>query len=126
MNVITNRRVLTEDTSNCCGMSSFDDYSYAKGKGKKPRSGKFKEKLQGGYTKVKEAGGLSFLENVLGLNQQAQNQGTMQGNQLPDPNLNIQVKQPMSNTTKILIGVGVAGAVGLAVWYFGFRKKNGK
>ena len=75
MNVITNRRVLTEDTSNCCGMSSFDDYSYAKGKGKKPRSGKFKEKLQGGYTKVKEAGGLSFLENVLGLNQQAQNQG---------------------------------------------------
>jgi hypothetical protein len=126
MNVITNRQVLTEDTSNCCGMSSFDDYSYAKGKGKKVRSGKFKEKLQGGYTKVKEAGGLSFLENVLGLNQQAQNQGTMQGNQLTDPNLNIKVKEPMSNTTKILIGVGVAGAVGLAVWYFGFRKKNGK
>lgn len=126
MNVITNRRVITEDTSNCCGTSSFDDYSYAKGKGKKPRSGKFKEKLQGGYTKVKEAGGLSFLENVLGLNQQAQNQGTMQGNQLTDQNLNIKVKEPMSNTTKILIGVGVAGAVGLAVWYFGFRKKNGK
>ena len=126
MNVITNRQVLTEDTSNCCGMSSFDDYSYAKGKGKKVRSGKFKEKLQGGYTKVKEAGGLSFLENVLGLNQQAQNQGTMQDNQLTDPNLNIKVKEPMSNTTKILIGVGVAGAVGLAVWYFGFRKKNGK
>jgi hypothetical protein len=41
-------------------------------------------------------------------------------------NLNIKVKEPMSNTTKILIGVGVAGAVGLAVWYFGFRKKNGK
>lgn len=126
MNVITNRRVITEDTSNCCGTSSFDDYSYAKGKGKKVRSGKFKEKLQGGYTKVKEAGGLSFLENVLGLNQQAQNQGTTQDNQLPDANLNVQVKQPMSNTTKILIGVGVAGAVGLAVWYFGFRKKSGK
>jgi len=126
MNVITNRRVITEDTSNCCGTSSFDDYSYAKGKGKKPRSGKFKEKLQGGYTRVKEAGGLGFLENILGLNQQAQNQGTTQGNQLPDENLNIKVKEPMSNTTKILIGVGVAGAIGLAVWYFGFRKKNGK
>ena len=126
MNVITNRRVITEDTSNCCGMSSFDDYSYAKGKPKKPRSGKFKEKLQGGYTRVKEAGGLGFLENILGLNQQGQNQGTTQDNQLPDANLNIKVKEPMSNTTKILIGVGVAGAVGLAVWYFGFRKKNGK
>ena len=126
MNVITNRRVITEDTSNCCGTSSFDDYSYAKGKGKKVRSGKFKEKLQGGYTKVKEAGGLSFLENILGLNQQSQNQGTIQGNQLPETNVNVQMKQPMSNTTKILIGVGVAGAVGLAVWYFGFRKKNGK
>lgn len=126
MNVITNRQVITEDSSNCCGMSSFDDYSYAKGKGKKQRSGKLKEKVQGGYQRVKEAGGLSFLENVLGLNQQAQNQGTMQGNQLPDANLNVQVKEPMSNTTKILIGVGVAGAVGLAVWYFGFRKKGGK
>ena len=126
MNIITNRQVLAEDNSNCCGTSSFDDYSYAKGKGKKVRSGKFKEKLQGGYTKVKEAGGLSFLENILGLNQQSQNQGTIQGNQLPDANLNVQVKQPMSNTTKILIGVGVAGAVGLAVWYFGFRKKSGK
>ena len=126
MNIITNRQVLAEDNSNCCGTSSFDDYSYAKGKGKKVRSGKFKEKLQGGYTKVKEAGGLSFLENILGLNQQSQNQGTIQGNQLTDANLNVQVKQPMSNTTKILIGVGVAGAVGLAVWYFGFRKKSGK
>ena len=126
MNIITNRQVLAEDNSNCCGTSSFDDYSYAKGKGKKVRSGKFKEKLQGGYTKVKEAGGLSFLENILGLNQQSQNQGTIQGNQLPETNVNVQMKQPMSNTTKILIGVGVAGAVGLAVWYFGFRKKGGK
>ena len=91
MNIITNRQVLAEDNSNCCGTSSFDDYSYAKGKGKKVRSGKFKEKLQGGYTKVKEAGGLSFLENILGLNQQSQNQGTIQGNQLPETNVNVQI-----------------------------------
>lgn len=122
MNIITNRKIITEDSSNCCGMSSFDNYSNAKGKGKKQRSGKFKEKVQGGYQRVKEAGGLSFLENVLGLNQQ----GTIQDNQLPDAPLDIKVKEPMSNTTKILIGVGVAGAVGLAVWYFGFRNKGGK
>ena len=126
MNIITNRQVLAEDNSNCCGTSSFDDYSYAKGKRKKVRSGKFAEKLKGGYSRVKESGGLGFLENILGLNQQSQNQGTTQDNQLPDANLNIKVKEPMSNTTKILIGVGVAGAVGLAVWYFGFRKKSGK
>lgn len=124
MNVITNRQIITEDSSNCCGMSSFDDYSNAKGK--KIRSGQLKDKVKGGYQRVKEAGGLSFLENVLGLNQQAQNQGTNQTNQLPDANLNVEVKQPMSNTTKILIGVGVAGVVGLAVWYFGFRNKGGK
>lgn len=126
MNVITNRQIITEDSSNCCGMSSFDDYSDARGKTKKRGSGKFKEKLQGGYQKVKDSGGLSFLENILGLNQNPQNQNTLQGGNFPDPNVNLNVRQPMSNTTKILIGVGVAGVLGLAIWYFGFKNKGGK
>jgi len=123
MNVITSRPVYDETTSNCCGMSSFDDYSYAKGK-KKVRSGKFKEKAKQGYQKVKEAGGLSFLENVLGLNQQPTNT-QLTDTKIPDTDLNVQVKEPMSTTTKVLIGVGVVGAIGL-IWYFGFRNKGAK
>jgi len=123
MNVITSRPVYDETTSNCCGTSSFDDYSYARGK-KKVRSGKFKEKAKQGYQRVKEAGGLSFLENVLGLNQQPTNTQLTDTN-IPDADLNVQTKKPMSTTTKVLIGVGVVGAIGL-VWYFGFRKKGAK
>lgn len=123
MNVITSRPILDETKSNCCGMSGFDDYSNAKGN--KKRSGKFKDKAKQGYQKVKEAGGLSFLENVLGLNQTTNqsNQGTTT---LTDQDINVKVKEPMSNNTKILIGVGVVGVLGLAVWYFGFRNKGGK
>jgi hypothetical protein len=123
MNVITTRPVYDETMSNCCGNSSFDDYSYARGK-KKVRSGQFKEKAKQGYQRVKEAGGLSFLENVLGLNQQATNTQLTDTN-VPDANLNVQTKQPMSTTTKVLIGVGVVGAVGL-VLYFALRKKGTK
>jgi len=124
MNLITNRQVITENTSNCCGMSNFDSYSNANSDmAKKKRSGKFGEKIKGGYQKVKEAGGLSFLENIFGLNQNT-NQNTY------DPNANVNfnqpTKQPMSTTTKILIGLAVAGVVGFGVYYFGFRKKSGK
>jgi hypothetical protein len=125
MNVITNRPVYDEATSNCCGMSSFDDYSNVKGK-KKVKSGKFKENVKGGYQKVKEAGGLSFLENILGLNQQGTNTQITDTNTLPTTNPQIEVKEPMSTQTKVLIGIGIAGAIGLAVWYFKFRNKSGK
>lgn len=119
MNVITNRRIIDGDNLN-------DDYSNAGGKKpKKKRTGEFgknvREKTQKGYIRLKEAGGIPVIENLLGL--------TPSQTVVESTNLDIQppseTKAPMSTTKKVLIGVGIAGAIGL-IWYFGFRKNAPK
>jgi hypothetical protein len=89
---------------------------------KKARNKQVGEKARGIYTKAKESGILSGLENLyLKKGTGATDMGN-NFNPLPitDPT---PVKEPMSKTTKgILIGVGVL-AVGVAVWYFAIRKK---
>jgi hypothetical protein len=119
MNVITNRRIIDGDNLN-------DDYSNAGGKKpKKKRTGEFgknvREKTQKGYIRLKEAGGIPVIENLLGL--------TPSQTVVESTNLDIQppsdTKPPMSTTKKVLIGVGIAGAIGL-IWYFGFRKNASK
>jgi hypothetical protein len=93
---------------------------------KKARNKKIGEKARGIYTKAKDSGILSSLENLYlksGSGSGSSNTGT---NVDPLANVNVNVppvKEPMSKTTKgILIGVGVL-AVGVAVWYFAIRKK---
>lgn len=119
MNVITNRRIIDGNNLN-------DDYSNAGGKKpKKKRTGEFgknvREKTQKGYIRLKEAGGIPVIENLLGL--------TPSQTVVESTNLDIQppsdTKPPMSTTKKVLIGVGIAGAIGL-IWYFGFRKNAPK
>lgn len=89
---------------------------------KKARNQKIAEKSRGIYTKAKESGILSGLENLyLKKGTGTTDMGT-NFNPLPIVD-QPPVKEPMSKTTKgILIGVGVL-AVGVAVWYFAIRKK---
>lgn len=120
MNVITNRQIIDGDNN------SNDYYSNAGGKRtKRKRTGELgkniREKTQKGYTRLKEAGGIPVIENLLGL--------TPSQTVVESTNLDIQpqpeTKPPMSTTKKVLIGVGIAGAIGL-IWYFGFRKNAPK
>lgn len=100
----------------------LEDSSNASGKGKKGAFGKMAtEKFKGGYGRLKEAGALPVIENLLGLGQKPQNVVT-------DPNLMLPpvVETPpptgMSTTTKVVIGVVVVGAIVGAYMYF----KKGK
>ena len=92
---------------------------------KKARNKKIGEKARGIYTKAKDSGILSSLENLY-LKSGSGSGSSNTGNVDPLANVNVNVppvKEPMSKTTKgILIGVGVL-AVGVAVWYFAIRKK---
>lgn len=82
----------------------------AKGDGKK-RRGMVWDKTKGAWVKAQDTGLLSSIGAFFGAGQ-ATTDTTVPADTLPDPN----AKQPMSTTTKILIGVGVAAAIGL-VWY---------
>ncbi len=126
MNIITKRKIITEPTSNCCGTSSFDDYSNLTKDpaDKKARREKWAKGIKGGYEKVKESGGLGFLESILGLGGATSKDNTDINTK--DPNIDVKIKEPMSTQTKVLIGVGVAGVLGFAIWYFGIRNKSGK
>jgi len=93
---------------------------------KKARNKVRGEKARGIYTKAKDSGILSSLENLYlkkGTGSSTNNMATTYDPlAIVDPNLT-PAKEPMSKTTKgILIGVGVL-AVGVAVWYFAIRKK---
>lgn len=103
----------------------YEENSNANGK-KKPRTGKFRKKLatgfQKGYAKVKEAGALPVIENLLGLGMGSGNMPT--GADLPS-GTPIDTPPPpttMSTTTKVVIGVLVLGAVIGAVYYFNKNK----
>jgi len=116
MNVITSRPIIDGDTT------MIDNFSNAGGKAdKKKRRKEVGKKIKEGgnkaYVRLKEAGAIPVIENLLGL--QPSNPPTTEptdGNILPPTE-----PTPMSTTKKVLIGVGIAGAIGL-IWYFGFRK----
>ena len=101
----------------------YEENSNANGK-KKPRTGKFRKKLatgfQKGYAKVKEAGALPVIENLLGLGAVS---GTIPtGADLPSGTPIETPPTGMSTTTKVVIGVLVLGAVIGAVYYFNKNK----
>lgn len=116
MNVITSRPIIDGDTA------MIDSFSNAGGKKpKKKRTGEFGKKIKEGgnkaYVRLKEAGALPVIENLLGLQPTQPTTEVTDGNVLPPTT----EKEPMSTTNKVLIGVGIVGAIGL-IWYFGFRK----
>ena len=115
MNVITSRPIIDGDSA------MIDSFSNAGGKTdrKKRRKEVGKKIKEGGnkaYVRLKEAGALPVIENLLGLQPTQTTTEVIDGNVLP-PTEN----PPMSTTKKVLIGVGIVGAIGL-IWYFGFRK----
>jgi hypothetical protein len=93
--------------------------------GKRQKSGRGKrasEIFKQGYSRVREAGALPVIENLLGLSPSGQNQGGQ--NFTPPPPPPPPPPTGMSNTTKIVVGVVVLGAVIGAVYYF--TKVKGK
>ena len=125
MNVITNRPILDgEEATN-------EGYSYARGqrtrRTKSARTGEFQKKAkefgQRGYTRLKEAGAFPVIENLLGLTPSQTVIETPKGNEI----IMTDDGKPQKSTTtrKVLIVVGIAGAIGL-IWYFGFRKNAPK
>jgi len=103
----------------------YEENSNVSGK-KKQRTGKFRKKVatgfQKGYAKVKEAGALPVIENLLGLNTGS---GTTEmGANLPTQTEEVIAPKTMSTTTKVVIGVLVLGAVVGAYFYFNKTAKG--
>lgn len=113
----------------------IEEVSSANGrKGKRAKSGKVSDSLKKGYTRLKEAGGVPVIENLLGIGAVGANMPPVDGNLLiTDPNADKKPdadadKKPegMSKTTKIvLISVGVLAIAGIA-YYLYARSKGGK
>ena len=113
----------------------IEEVSSANGKkGKRKKSGKVSDSLKRGYSRLKEAGGVPVIENLLGIGAVGANVPVDGGNfqtqtqtdeKLPDLDLN---KKPegMSKTTKIvLISVGVLAVAGIS-YYLYKNSKGGK
>ena len=100
-----------------------EENSNANGKRQK---GQFKQKasdtFKRGYSRVKEAGALPVIENLLGLNQGTTNQTGE--NFTPPPPPPPPPPTTMSTTTKVVIGVLVLGAI--VGGYYYFTKGKGK
>lgn len=120
MKVITNRKV---EYSNACGCSSLEgDYSNGFGDGlsKKAnpnKTGAGKEKALNLYNKVKDSGILNSLGNLLGGSGGQQGGSPIQTTYTPEL-----APKGMSTQTKVFIGVGVALALGVTI-YFVTKKK---
>ena len=99
-----------------------EENSNANGKRQK---GQFKQKasdtFKRGYSRVKEAGALPVIENLLGLNQGTTNQT---GENFTPPPPPPPPPPTMSTTTKVVIGVLVLGAI--VGGYYYFTKGKGK
>ena len=99
-----------------------EENSNANGKRQK---GQFKQKasdtFKRGYSRVKEAGALPVIENLLGLNQGTTNQT---GGDFTPPPPPPPPPTTMSTTTKVVIGVLVLGAI--VGGYYYFTKGKGK
>jgi hypothetical protein len=109
--LVTTSAPIVEETSNANGKRQ-------KGQFKQKASDTFKK----GYTRVKEAGALPVIENLLGLNQ-GTTTPTGTGNFTP-PTDTPPPPTTMSTTTKVVIGVLVLGAI--VGGYYYFTKGKGK
>jgi hypothetical protein len=110
--LVTTSAPIVEENSNANGKRQ-------KGQFKKKATDTFKR----GYTRVKEAGALPVIENLLGLNQGATTP-TGTGNFLPPTDTPPPPPTGMSTTTKVVIGVLVLGAI--VGGYYYFTKGKGK
>jgi hypothetical protein len=108
--LVTTSAPIVEETSNANGKKK-------KGAFKKKASETFKK----GYTRVKEAGALPVIENLLGLNQGTP---TATGTDFMPPPPPPPAPTGMSTTTKVVIGVLVVGAI--VGGYLYFKKSKGK
>lgn len=106
-------------------------YSNVGGKTKEEKKAsrqRFLEKTQNVYSKGKDSGLLSGIENLfLGAGKgQAQGQtgvaDKITGDQIPVGDSN--EKKPMNPALKWGLIIGGVAVVGVAVWYFGFRNKS--
>jgi hypothetical protein len=103
----------------------LEESSNVSGKKKGTFGKKATEKFKSGYGKVKEAGGLPVIENLLGLSPKTP---------LTDPLIptttvvTTPTPEPMSTTKKVIIGVVVVGAIVGAYMYFkkGQKKSSKK
>lgn len=114
----------------------IEEMSSANGKKKrKKRSGKFGKNLKQGYSRLRDAGGVSVIENLLGVGALDPNLasetpvggGASQELNLPltDEKLNDKPKTPMTKTTKIVLwSVGILAVAGLS--YYFYTKSKGK
>lgn len=105
----------------------IEETSSANGRRSKRRKGDFgtkaKTTAERGYTRLKEAGALPVIENLLGLNKG--NTITVASEQfMPPPPPPPPTKEPMSTTKKVIIGVLIVGAIAGAYYYF--TKVQGK
>lgn len=103
-------------------------YSNAGGKTKEEKKAnrqKFLEQSRGIYQKGKDSGILAGVENLfLGA---GKNQGEMTGDKFAGDKLPVDdkpAKEPMKPALKWGLIIGGVAVVGLAVYYFGFRKKS--
>ena len=113
--LVTTSAPIVEENSNANGKRN-------KGQFKKKATDTFKR----GYTRVKEAGALPVIENLLGLNQGATTP-TGTGNFLPPPPPPPPPtpETEMSTTTKVVIGVLVLGAI-VGGYYYCTKGKGKK
>ena len=93
---------------------------------KKARRQQFLEKSRNVYTKGKDTGILSGIENLfLGAGKSQPSNDPLAGDQLPiGDDQSGKGKQPMNPALKWGLIIGGVAVVGVAVWYFGFRKKG--
>lgn len=126
MNVITNRQII-EEYSNGSGKKKNTDKKFTRKK--------IGSKLKGAGTKFRDAGGISFLENLLLGNKQEQTYGggTEGGGTQTEAQILAEqkrledlkkVKEPMKTSTKIIIGVAVAGVLGFIIYKIAKSKKT--
>lgn len=110
--VISKAPVIEEETSSANGKKT------TKRKLLKPAT---KKKIKTGYGKFRDAGGVSFIENILGVGANEGGNGEMPTGDpsLGDGGVNAGdgTKPPMSTTTKVVIGVAVAAVVGGIIYY---------
>jgi hypothetical protein len=115
----------------------IEEVSSANGKkGKRAKSGKVADSFRRGYSRLKDAGGIATIENLLGVGTLDPNLATQTpvgggGSQNmdtppPPPPPPIDEKKPLTKTTKLVLwSVGILAVAGIS-YYLYTRSKGGK
>lgn len=108
MNVIAPNRPIIEESSSSDGKKST----------RTVKRRKRAEKIRTAGSKFRDAGGVTFLENILlgNTQQQQPNEDLGQPNQNLGTDTSTPPRAPMKTSTKILIGVAVAGVLGFIIY----------